>query len=146
MNKALKTAPNNLVLKAALLPRKGRAVLFARSKKEEKIFYCLGGKIEPGETPAQAAIREGFQEASIRLKPETIRFLFSIEGPCHGYVEGTRLVLLCFDAEYEGEPVPNPDFEVVELKWLTSKDARQGKTTSTGDDILDRMAAAGQID
>lgn len=34
-----------------------------------------GGKVEPGESPLQAAIRETFEETSIRLIPSQLRFL-----------------------------------------------------------------------
>ena len=40
----------------------------------EGLWNGLGGKISPGETPAECARREVFEEAGIRLDPKELRF------------------------------------------------------------------------
>jgi len=37
------------------------------------VWECPGGKIEPGETPTQAAIREVAEETNLRLNPQKLR-------------------------------------------------------------------------
>lgn len=48
----------------------GRVLLLQRSATGDHAgeWCCPGGKIEDGETPAQAAVREAFEEAGVELK------------------------------------------------------------------------------
>jgi len=40
---------------------------------KRKVWECPGGKIEPGETPSQAIIRETNEETNLRLNPKKLR-------------------------------------------------------------------------
>ena len=121
-----------IVEKLAWMPVRNRAVLFARSKKEPALFYCVGGKREVGESDEQALLREAKEEAGVSLQPHTVQHVYTFEGPCHGYPEGTLLKMICYDAGYEGELLPSN--EVAELAWFTSADTY--RTTKLGQDIL----------
>jgi len=140
MNKALKTAPNGVVVKVAWLHYNDRGqVLFARSR-GQTAAYSVGGKPEAGETLEQALIREVREEAGVDLIPETIKFCNFFVGPCHGYVEGTKLQMHCFTADYQGELAVQKKDNVEELVYLGARDIKTGRTTDMGDQILDHLA------
>jgi 8-oxo-dGTP diphosphatase len=134
----LKIAPNGVIEKVALLHfNDARQVMFARSR-GQTLSYTLGGKVDHGETLEQALARECKEEGDIDLIPGTIRWYFTFEGPCHGYVEGTILKMHCFTAKFTG--IPRPMNEVEELVYLGDYDIGKGKTTEMGDKILDHLA------
>lgn len=126
-----------IVDKLAWTPVRGRKVLFARSKKEPVLFYCVGGKRDAKpdgtmETDEEALMREVKEEASVELVPKSITLVKTFSGPCHGYPDGTILRMACYEAQHEGELTPSS--EVEELVWFTSADMR--RTTEMGQDIL----------
>lgn len=140
--KALKVAPDGIVDKLAWILIVDRKVLFARSKSQAVLCYTVGGKRERGETDQQALRREAEEEASVMLLPETIRHLHTFVGACHGYVEGTKLHMTCYTAEYNGMLAPQN--EIAELVWLGSRDTH--RTTQMGVDILQWLKAQDLID
>ncbi len=116
--------------KSAWMPVKGRQTLFARSKKEEKLFYCVGGKIEKGETDIMALKRETGEEVAVQLFEKTIRHLKTFYGPAP---DGRPMRMACYDATGSGKPTPSS--EVEEIDWFTSADKH--RTTFMGVLILD---------
>ena len=66
--------------KLVWLPIRNRKVLFARSR-GQKIFYCVGGKREPGESDEQALLRETLEETGVTLEPATITYINTFKGP-----------------------------------------------------------------
>ena len=79
-----------------------------------------GGAIEPGETPADAARRECWEEASVLVEP--LRILGVYGGPEYGvtYANGdrTRWVVTIFEARIaSGEPRPGDD-ETQDVGWF----------------------------
>jgi len=61
-----------------------------------------GGKIEPGETPQEATIREIYEEINLTLKPENLEpYVFLSQMESWGHM--VMLVFLC--KEWEGELV-----------------------------------------
>lgn len=138
MEKQLKVAPDGVVRKVAWLHFNDRGqVVFARTR-GEKLAYTIGGKIKEGETDEEALIREVKEETGVDLIPESIRFYFLFQGPCHGYVEGTLLKMLCFTADFTGTLAPGNEIE--ELVPLDETDIGKGRTTVMGDAILDYIA------
>ena len=145
MEKALKTAPNGVVIKVAWLHYNDRRqVLFARSR-GQTAAYSVGGKPEAGETLEQDLIREANEETGAELIPETIKLYAYFEGPCHGYVEGTKLQMHCFTADYRGELKAQEGDNVEELVYLGVSDIKTGRTTDMGDQILDHLAYHGLV-
>ena len=121
-----------IVDKVAWTPIRGRRILFARSRGQE-LFYCAGGNREPGESDCEALIRETLEETKVRLLPETIEHVVTLEGPAHNRPPGTILKMACYRAEGDREPLPAA--EVEELAWFTSADGH--RTTEMGRIILD---------
>lgn len=143
----LKVAPNGFVDKLAWTPVRDRAVLFARSRSQPLIFYCVGGKRDTKpdgttETDVEALVREVLEETGVVLKPETIRFVHTFNGPTHGYVAGTVTRIACYFGEGDTDPVPSS--EIAELRYLTTADT--ACTTELGHEILQWFHSQGLID
>ncbi len=104
-----------MVVEAAVcLIKKGEEVLFIMpSRGDSKGRWNLpGGKIEPGETPEDCAIREGHEETGLKINEVTKHGIIDC------YVEGKGLFyrLHIFSANsFSGEPRAT---EEGELKWF----------------------------
>ncbi|MFC7326453.1 NUDIX hydrolase [Marinactinospora rubrisoli] len=94
--------------------RDGR-LLNVRSAGKDAL-YLPGGKREPGESDVEVLVREVREELAVRLRPETARLFAVVDADAHGYPDGTRVRLLCYTAEHEGEPTPSA--EIRELAWV----------------------------
>ncbi|MFB9328363.1 NUDIX domain-containing protein [Paenibacillus aurantiacus] len=84
------------------------------------IYYIPGGKREPGETDAEALIREIEEELTVRIRPETIRYYGTYEAQADGKPAGVQVRLTCYAADVEGELQPASEIE--EIVWLTYAD------------------------
>jgi 8-oxo-dGTP pyrophosphatase MutT (NUDIX family) len=106
----------------AVLPRdEAGRVLLARQAGHDDGWSTVGGAVDPGESPAEAAIREASEEigAKIRLG----RLLDVLGGPDYevAYPNGDRTayVIAAYEAVIiEGVPAP-ADGELSEVAWFT---------------------------
>lgn len=116
--------------------RDGRLLAVRTTGKDR--FFMPGGKVEPGESDAEALVREIHEELGVRLDPATVRPAFVAEAPGHGL--GGRVVRMhCLYAEpLPGSPEPAPDAEIAELAWLTPADADRVPPASRI--VLERLA------
>lgn len=116
--------------------RDGRLLTVRTTGKDR--FFMPGGKVEPGESDAEALVREIQEELGVRLDPATVRPAFVAEAPGHGL--GGRVVRMqCLYAEpAPGSPEPAPSAEIAELAWLTPADAH--RVPPAGQIVLDRLA------
>jgi 8-oxo-dGTP diphosphatase len=109
-----------LVSAVALIDRDGRVLLARRpeGKSMAGLWEFPGGKVEPGETPEAALIRELREELGI----ETWRScLAPLTFASHGY-EGFHLLMPLFACrKWEGTPRAK---EGQELKWVRAQDLR----------------------
>ncbi len=103
------------------------------------------GKVDPGETPPQTAIRE--------LKEET--GLSVVLGPPLGTTEytmpgGREKIVYYWAAEIDDEALAtstfSPNQEIASLEWLTVKAARAKLSYDRDRDVLDRFAALVKAD
>jgi 8-oxo-dGTP diphosphatase len=138
MSKELKTAPNGVVVKVALMHSDDQGRLLFTISNDNTLAFNACGKIEPGETHEQALIREAKEELDIDIIPETIKFYAMFERPCYGYVEGTLLRTYAYTADFVG--TLKASGEVRELVWLDASDIGKGRTTDMGEHILDYVA------
>ncbi|MEK3787008.1 MULTISPECIES: NUDIX hydrolase [Paenibacillus] len=127
--------------KIAWIHIEGRRVLGARSQGKE-IFYLPGGKRDPGETDAEALIREIQEELSVHIVPATVALVGTFEAEAHGKSGGTPVRMTCYTAEYTGEL--QPDSEIAELSWLQYAD--RDRVSPASQLILEQLHASGQID
>lgn len=101
--------------KLAWLQIENDKVLCARSK-GKSTYYIPGGKRDPGETDAQALVREIKEELTVELNPESLAFYGEFVAPADGKPEGTVVQVRCYQADYIGDLAP--DSEIEELAWL----------------------------
>jgi 8-oxo-dGTP diphosphatase len=120
-----KTRPP-LLVSAAIIISNGQVLLGQRRKGDRHPYKWEfpGGKVEHGESPRQALIRELREELQIEAKigPELARYE-------HDYPSGSRVHLLFFVVkEYSGQPVARVFEQIswVDLTTLPSIDFLEG--------------------
>ena len=84
-------------------------------KRGTAVFMLPGGKVEPGESHAQAAIREVSEEVGIVLDPATVELLGHWTAPAANE-PGWTITSDVFTAPHTGEPTASGEIE--ELRWL----------------------------
>jgi 8-oxo-dGTP diphosphatase len=110
--------PTILVAAAALIDPDGRVLIAKRppDKAMAGLWEFPGGKIEAGETPEQALIRELAEELGIMVKePCLAPFTFA----SHSYDRFHLLMPLYLCRRWEGTPVPR---EHTSIKWVRPRD------------------------
>ena len=97
---------------AALVRAEGRILLV---KSTEGKWMLPGGAVDPGETPADAARREAWEEAGVVVEPLRIAGVFGGPEYRHTYPNGDELayVTTVFEARLV-DGVPRPDGEETE--------------------------------
>jgi 8-oxo-dGTP diphosphatase len=98
---------------------RARRLLVVRPKNVD-VFYVPGGKPEPGETMAEAAVREVREETGVILPLESLRPFTEIVAPAYGR-PGTDVRLISFHADSDADPIASA--EIAELDWFTTADA-----------------------
>jgi len=115
-----------LLVSAAIIISKGKVLLGQRRKGDRHPFKWEfpGGKVEHGESPRQALVRELREELQIEAKigPEIARYE-------HDYPSGSRVHLLFFAVtEFTGQPMARVFEQIswVDLTALPTIDFLQG--------------------
>ncbi len=109
----------DIIHKAAGIIIQDRALLVERSRGKEH-FIAPGGKIEPGETPQQALVRELKEEFGITVMEHSLERFGTFNAAAAGRV-GTQVEMDVFIVnDYIG--TPSPQSEVEEIRWVTSVD------------------------
>ncbi len=109
-----------LVVAAALTDANGRVLLQRRppGKPMAGLWEFPGGKIEPGESPEGALVRELHEELGITLNVEDLSPLAFASEP----LAGRHLLLLLYVARaWQGEPVAH---HATELRWVIPPEMR----------------------
>src|SRR6201994_1672271 len=110
--------PLILVVAAALLDSDGRVLVAQRpsGKAMAGLWEFPGGKIEAGESPEDALVRELQEELAIAVKPPCLApFTFA----SHTYDSFRLLMPLYVCRRWDGTPAP---LVHVALKWLRPRD------------------------
>ncbi|MCP2370223.1 8-oxo-dGTP pyrophosphatase MutT (NUDIX family) [Agromyces terreus] len=131
--------PDLLVSAIALV--RDRRVLMVTARGRD-VHYMPGGKIDPGETAAQAAAREAFEEIALDLDPDDLVELFEVVTQAHGEPDGRLVRMRVFRAETDASP--SASAEVGALHWVTTADL--DRCPPAGAEVLRRLAASGTID
>lgn len=101
---------------AAVCLLRGRSCLNVRKAGTGHVILP-GGKIEPGETALQAAVRETAEEVRLSLAPASLVHLGTFEAvPANDDADGIRCAVFVRDWD-ESWPHPVPDHEIVEYEW-----------------------------
>jgi len=109
-----------LVSAVALIDVDGRILLAQRpeGKSMAGLWEFPGGKVEPGETPEAALVRELQEELGINTWQSC---LAPLTFASHSYEDFHLLMPLFACRKWEGTPKPN---ENQTLKWVYAKDLR----------------------
>lgn len=108
--------------KAAGVIIKDHKLLLTRSKNQH-IFVAPGGKLEIGETPPQALIRELQEELSIMVVEKDIAYLATNTAPA-AYNPNLHLTMDTFVvSKFSGTLTPSA--EIAEMSWVNSSNTDQ---------------------
>ncbi|MFI7584472.1 DUF4031 domain-containing protein [Kocuria sp. M1N1S27] len=108
-----------LTITAVCLQDDDGALLTVRKRGTER-FMLVGGKLDPGESPAAAAVREAAEEVGLRLETAQLRLLGEFEAPAANE-SGTWVRCTVYTAPLAGRPAPLAEIE--ELRWQPLDDA-----------------------
>lgn len=106
-----------MILRCACLVATRQDRLLLVRVRDNALWYLPGGKIEPSELPEEALSRELFEELGIVVDAESVRHLYSVQGPAYGRSGDVELV--CFAARWRNDPRPRG--EVAEVAWIPTK-------------------------
>ncbi|MFE7631662.1 DUF4031 domain-containing protein [Kocuria sp. NPDC057446] len=102
-----------LTITAVCLRDDDGALLTVRKRGTER-YMLVGGKLDPGESAAAAAVRETAEEVGLRLDTAQLQPLGVFEAPAANEA-GTWVRCTVFTAPLTGRPVPLAEIE--ELRW-----------------------------
>ena len=116
------TRPLLLVAAAALLDQSGRVLITQRPQHKAFGGYWEfpGGKVEPGEAPEHALVRELKEELDLTVEPDALDpFAFA----SHAYTDFHLLMPLYVCSRWQGEPTPSAD-AVQAMRWAHARELR----------------------
>ncbi|MFD7077580.1 NUDIX domain-containing protein [Nocardioides sp. NPDC059952] len=108
---------------AAVVFRDGDGRMLTVRKNGTASFMLPGGKLEPGESAAQAAVREVAEELGVRLRVEDLTLLGEFEAAAAN--EPGHLVRSTVFT-WTGEVTPDAAAEIAELRWATLAEITEG--------------------
>jgi 8-oxo-dGTP pyrophosphatase MutT (NUDIX family) len=109
------TAPLPLVGVTAVVFRGERVLLGKRS--DSGAWQCVSGIVDPGEEPADAAVRECLEEAGVVVRAERLAFVHQIPRTTYANGDQVDYLDLVFRCSWvSGEPYP-ADGELTEVGW-----------------------------
>lgn len=112
---------------AVMLLIRGGKILSISRRHNKELFGLPGGKLDEGETPEQAAIRETFEETGVKVK--SCIQIYKRTEPA-GTPDGLPFFTYCFYAlEWTEEP---RDSEEGLVKWLYESELVNGPSIKSG--------------
>jgi 8-oxo-dGTP pyrophosphatase MutT (NUDIX family) len=110
------TAPLPLVGVTAVVFRGERVLLGKRS--DNGAWQCVSGIVDPGEEPADAAVRECLEEAGVVVRAERLALIHQIPRTTYANGDQVDYLDLVFRCSWvSGEPHP-ADGELTEVGWF----------------------------
>ena len=133
-----------LLVSAVALVRDRRVLMVTARGRD--VYYMPGGKIDAGESPAEAAAREAREEVALELDPAGLTELFGVRTQAHGEPDGRQVHMAVFRAETAAETAaePVPSAEVGAIHWVTTADA--DRCPPAGRAVLERLSTLDLID
>jgi 8-oxo-dGTP diphosphatase len=127
---AMAESTSPIVAASAAVFRGGR-VLIARRVNPPQLWSLPGGKVEPGESPAQAAVREVREETGVEIE------IVAPAGEREVVLPGGRYRIHAFAARWRaGEARPGPEASAVE--WVRPEELARYEMTEGLAEIVAR--------
>ncbi len=110
-----------LVPGADAIVRNERGEILLQRRSDNGQWGLVGGVTDPGESPAQAVVREVYEEAGLIVRPKRCVALIRLE--MH-YPNGDRLqpTVAVFECEIVSGELRNLDGEALELRFFAPED------------------------
>jgi 8-oxo-dGTP diphosphatase len=124
--------PGVIVIVAAIIEDERGRLLLVRKRGTDR-FMQAGGKIDPGESPADALVRELGEELAVEVAADDLVYLGRFDAPAAneaGYVVDAEVFFVSLD----GEPVASA--EIAELLWMSPSDAEGVRLAPLTSDVL----------
>lgn len=129
--------PRLLLVAACALVDADKRVLLAQrppGKSMAGLWEFPGGKVEEGETPEDAVIRELFEELAIRVKQSC---LAPLTFASHDYSDFHILMPLFICRRWDGNPVAR---EAQHLKWVRANRLREFPMPPADEPLISHLA------
>ena len=128
---------------AMVIVRKGDRFLLVHERKHDQLWYIPGGRVEPGETIEEGAIRETLEEGGIPVKLEG---LLRVEhSPMPDGSARCRVFFLAHPAD-DTPPKSVPDDESLEARWVHPKElSRYALRSEEVLEVINYVAGGGQV-
>jgi 8-oxo-dGTP diphosphatase len=126
-----------LVAAAALIDSSGRVLITQRPQHKQLggLWEFPGGKVEPGEAPEQALIRELKEELDLTVEPDALDpFAFA----SHAYPDFHLLMPLYVATRWSGEMKLEPN-SAQAAKWVTPAALRDHEMPPADVVLVDRL-------
>jgi 8-oxo-dGTP diphosphatase len=126
-----------LVAAAALIDPAGLVLIAQRPAHKQLggLWEFPGGKVEPGESPEAALVRELKEELDLTTDPDSLEpFAFA----SHAYPDFHLLMPLYVVKSWRGEPVPH---EGQALAWVAPRDLPQYNMPPADIGLVERLIA-----
>jgi 8-oxo-dGTP diphosphatase len=133
-----------LVAAAALFDSSGRVLITQRPNHKQLggLWEFPGGKVEPGEAPETALVRELKEELDLTVEPDALDpFAFA----SHAYPDFHLLMPLYAVKRWSGEPTLNPGAAQA-LKWVAPLELRAHPMPPADVVLVDRLIAGAAHD
>ncbi|WP_273725952.1 NUDIX domain-containing protein [Brucella gallinifaecis] len=111
---------NTILIAAAIVRDEAGRFLLVR-KRGSEIFFQPGGKIDAGEQPAKALIREIEEELGILIDESQLRYAARMSAPAANEVDSIVEAELFHLTLREGQ-IPAASSEIEELIWVAAGD------------------------
>ncbi len=110
---------------AAIFDEKGRILLALHS--DTDIWVAPGGSIEPNEKPADAVVREVFEETGLIVEPVSILGVFGGEDFEVVYSNGDRVtyVMTVYECHIRGGELKADGVEILKLRFVGQSEFAQ---------------------
>ena len=113
----------NVITVAAVVFRDDKGRMLTVRKNGTSSFMLPGGKLEPGESAVEAAVREVAEELGVRLRVEELTLLGEFEADAAN--EPGHLVRSTVFT-WAGAVTPDAAAEIAELRWATLAEITDG--------------------
>lgn len=138
-------AKNTITVSAVVLSRPNGTVLTVR-KAGTRMFMLPGGKPEPGETPAQTAVREIDEELGVKLDPHRLQLLNRFHTAAANEANTSLVAHVFTYPPFEDDFDVQPRAEIAERLWVSATDPEVYTSPTTAplnaDHVFPLVAAA----